>query len=123
MSQAPISMRVGDTIAAYRIVTVNSSGQAAAASAGTDVIIGVTVDNATNSNQGVPVATSGIARVYCNDSIVSGGLIMTNASGQGIPAVATTAGIYVLGVNVGPKVNATGAIAEVLVNPFQLQIP
>jgi hypothetical protein len=122
MSHAPISLKVGDSLSAYRIVRVNSSGQAAACSATTDVIAGVTVDEATKSNQAVPVAVGGVAKVYCNDTIAAGGLIMTDASGRGIPAVANTAGIYVLGTCLN-TVSATGTLAEVLVNPFQVSVP
>lgn len=120
MSHAPVSFKVGDSLSAYRIVRVNSSGQASACSAGSDIIAGVTVDEATKSNQAVPVAVNGIAKVYMNDTLAAGALIMSDASGRGIPAVATTAGIYVLGVCLN-TVSSTGTLAEVLVNPFQLQ--
>lgn len=121
MSYAPISLLQGDSIAAYRIVRVTSGETVALCTAATDFPVGVTTDNANSSNQRVPVAIAGLARVYCNDSIAAGGLVMSDASGRAVPAVATTAGVYVVGVLVGPKVNATGAIADILVRPYQLQ--
>lgn len=123
MSFAPVSMKASDSLSAYRIVTPSAGNTVALADTTTDYPIGVTADEATAANQGVPVIVSGIAKVQFNDTCAVGGLVTTNASGQGIPAVATTAGIYVVGVLVGPAVSATGTIADVLVNPFQLQIP
>jgi len=119
MSFSPLSFPVADSLGAYLIVRVNTSGQVAACSATTDIIAGVTVDQATKSNQAVPVAVSGIAKVYCNDTISAGGLVMTNAAGQGIPFVEGTAGVYVLGVCLN-DVNATGTLAEVLLRPQRL---
>lgn len=123
MSFAPISMKQGDSIAAYRIVRVTSADTVALCTAATDFPMGVTQDNANSSNQRVPVAVDGVARVYCNDSIAAGGLVQSDSAGRAVPASATTAGVYAVGVLIGPKVNATGAIAEILVRPYQLQIP
>lgn len=123
MSFAPISMKQGDSIAAYRIVRVSSADTVALATAATDFPLGVTTDNANSSNQRVPVAVAGIARVYCNDTIAAGGLVQSDAAGRAVPASATTAGVYALGVLVGPAVSATGTLAEILVRPYQLQIP
>ncbi len=122
MSNAPISMKQGDSIAAYRIVRVSAANTVALASATTDVLMGITQDNANSSNQAVPVAVSGIARLYCNDTISAGGLVTTDATGRGIPAVVNTAGVNVIGVCLD-TVSATGTIAQILVNPYQIQIP
>jgi len=123
MSNAPISMKQGDSIAAYRIVRATSSPNTCAlTTATTDVIIGVTLDSANSSNQAVPVGISGIQKVYMNDTAAAGALVMTDSSGRGLPAVANTAGVYVIGVCLN-TVSATGTLAEVLVNPFQLQVP
>jgi hypothetical protein len=116
MSFAPISLKVGDSIAAYRIVHLNGAMQVALTSATTDGIIGVTTDVATNANQAVPVAVSGVALVYCNDTFTAGGLVTTNAAGQAVPATAGTAGVAVLG-RMLETVSATGTIAKVLVQP------
>lgn len=123
MSNAPISMKQADSIAAYRIVRATSTPNTVAlCSATTDFILGVTLDNAGSSNQAVPVGISGVQKVYMNDTIAAGAFITTDASGRGVPAVVNTAGVYVLGVCLN-TVSATGTLAEVLVNPFQIQIP
>jgi hypothetical protein len=122
MSYAPISMKQGDSIAAYRIVRITSSNTVAAASATTDALIGVTQDNAGSSNQAVPVAIAGIARVYMNDTCAAGGPVTTDSVGRGVPATANTAGVYIIG-HALHAVSATGTLAEVLINPFQIQIP
>lgn len=119
MSFAPVSFKQGDSISAYRIVRVSGDHTVAACSAATDIIVGVTTDEATKSTQAVPVAMSGIARVYCNDTMASGTLIKTDASGRGVPFAESTAGVYVLGVLLD-TVSATGTIASVLVNPLRL---
>lgn len=118
MSHAPISLKVADSLSAYRIVRVSAAHTVAACSAATDIIVGVTVDEATKSNQAVPVAVSGIAKVYCNDTFTAGALVKTDASGRAVPFAESTAGVYVLGVMLD-TVSATGAIAEVAINIFR----
>lgn len=119
MSFAPISFKQGDSISAYRIVRVSGVQTVAACSATTDIIVGVTADDANKSTQAVPVIVAGVARVLFNDSIAAGALVMTDASGRGIPFVESTAGVYTLGVAL-QTCNATGAIAEVLVQPRRM---
>jgi hypothetical protein len=119
MSNAPISFKQGDSISAYRIVRVSGANTVAACTATTDIIVGVTQDSANSSSQCVPVAVSGVAKVYCNDTIAAGGLVMTNSAGQAIPFAELTTGVYVLGICLD-TVSATGTIANVLVNPFRL---
>lgn len=123
MSYAPVSMKVADSISAYRIVRVNSANLVAACSASTDVPFGITQDNSNAATQYVPVAIAGIARVYVNDSIVAGGAFMTDSVGRAIPYVAASTGNYMVGLNIGPKCNATGALAEVLVRPLFTAVP
>lgn len=118
MSFAPVSFKQGDSISAYRIVRVSGVHTVAACSAATDIIVGVTVDEATKSTQAVPVAVNGIARVYCNDTMAAGTLIKTDNLGRGVPFAESTAGVYVLGVCLD-TVTATGTIGSVLVNPFR----
>jgi hypothetical protein len=119
MSYGPISFKQGDSISAYRIVRVSAVQTVAACSAGTDIIVGVTADNANKSNQAVPVVVNGVAKVLFNDSIAAGALVMTDASGRGIPFVESTAGVYTLGVSL-QTINATGGIGEVLVQPRRM---
>ena len=123
MSFAPVSMKVADSIAAYRIVKVSAANTVALTDTTTSVPFGITQDNSNAANQYVPVAVAGIARVYCNDSIAAGGAFMTDATGRAVPYVAASTGNYMVGVNVGPKVNATGAIAEVLIRPLFTAVP
>ena len=118
----PVSMRVADSIAAYRIVRCNGVHQVGLATAAADSIFGVTQDEATKSNQAVPVQVQGIAKCYMNDTITVGGLVMTDASGRGIPLVVNTAGVYAVGVCL-ETVSATGTLAQILVRPFQVSIP
>ncbi len=118
---APISMKQADSITAYKIVRHTSTPHTVAlCSAPTDVVFGVTQDEATKSTQAVPVVTSGLAKIYMNDTIAAGALVMTDASGRGIPAVATSAGIYTVGVCLN-TVSSTGTIADILVNVTHLQ--
>lgn len=117
MSWAPVSMKVADSIAAYRIVRVTSAETVALCSALTDNPFGVTQDNSNAATQAVPVAVGGICRVYVNDSIAAGGLVASDAVGRAIPYVALSTGSYYVGILIGTKVNATGAIAEILLRP------
>ena len=119
MSYAPCSFPVGDSIAANRIVRVNSSGNVALCSATTDIIAGVTLDNVPSSSQAVPVGISGIHRVYMNDTGAAGILVSSDASGRGVPFAEATAGAYVVGILL-ETVSATGTLAEVLVRPTRL---
>jgi hypothetical protein len=120
MSNAPISFKQGSSISAYRIVRVTSTpNTVAACTATTDIIIGVTTDDCSNANQAVPVAVSGVAKVYMNDTAASGALVMTDASGRGVPFVESTAGVYTVGVLLN-TVSATGTLAEVLIQPRRM---
>ncbi len=120
MSYAPLSMKQGDSIAAYRIVRATSSPHTVAlVTATTDVIFGVTQDNASQSNQAVPVAISGIAKVYCNDTMAAGALAMADSSGRAVPLAESTAGVYVVGVCL-QTVTATGTLADFLIRPSRV---
>jgi hypothetical protein len=123
MSFAPLSFKASDSITAYKIVKLSAANTVAACSAATDKILGVVADDATRANQEVPVIVAGIAKVKFNDTCAAGNWVSVDANGLGIAAVATTAGVYVVGMLVGPTVALTGTIADVVVNPFQLQIP
>ena len=114
----PVSMKQGDSIAAYRIVRASSADTVAVCTATTDLPFGVTTDNSNSTVHGVPVQVKGICRVQFNDSVVAGGLVATDAVGRGIPYVALSTGNYSVGVLIGPKVNATGAIAQILLQPM-----
>lgn len=123
MSFAPVSFKAGATLAAYLIVKISAGDTVNKATAATDKLIGVTVDDVKNTTEAIPVAVSGLAKVYFNDTCAAGALVTADANGFAVPAVVTTAGVNVLGSLVGPAVTATGTIAEVLIQPYQLQIP
>lgn len=112
------SFKQADSITAYRIVRVSGIQTVSACSAATDIIIGVTTDNANKSSQAVPVAVAGISKVYCNDTMAAGVMVKTDASGRAIPTTEATSGVYVLGVLLD-TVSATGTLADVLINPFR----
>jgi len=122
MSFAPVSMRVADSLASYRIVRCNGSHQVGLATAATDIPFGVSQDEATKSNQAVPVAIGGIAKVYCNDTFTAGELMASNGAGQAVPHASVTAGSYVIGVCLD-TVSATGTLAQVKINPKHVSIP
>lgn len=113
---APISFKVSATLAAYRIVTVNTALAYGVAypSAATIRPIGVTTDTVLDTTGSIPVATSGIVKVYFNDSITTGSLVAADSSGRGVLHASVSAGSYAVGILVGPSVNTTGTIADVL---------
>jgi len=122
MSIALISLKQGDSIAAYRIVRLTSANTVSIATATTDILLGVTQDNASSSNQAVPVAIGGIARIFMNETCAAGTFVTTDSSGRGTPMVVNTAGVYVVG-QVLSAVSATGTLAEILLRPQQISIP
>jgi hypothetical protein len=115
----PLSFKQASSITAHRIVRVSAVNTVAHCSATTDIIAGVTTDEATNSNQRVPVAVAGIAKVYCNETMAAGVLVQSDASGRAVPFVEGTAGVYTLGVLL-ETVSATGTLAQVLVQPRRM---
>lgn len=122
---APISLKVQTTLAAYRAVApisgeANTVGYPAAA---TTPVIGITTDTVLDTTGSIPVAIAGVAKLYMNDTVTSGGLVALDSSGRGVPHVNTTAGSYVIGHLLGPTVAATGTISEILINPFFKSIP
>lgn len=122
---APISMKVASTIAAYRIVTctTGTANTVKVPAAATERPIGITSDSVLDTSSAIPVAFSGIQKLYFNDTVTSGALVASNNAGQGVPHVDTTAGSYVIGVLVGATVAATGTIADVLIGPHFKSIP
>jgi hypothetical protein len=122
---APISLKASTTIPAYYIVTAvtGTANSCKVAAAATDLPLGVSADTVLDTNLAIPVIFSGIAKVYFNDSCASGALVASNAAGQGVAHASASAGSYVIGTLIGPKVEATGTIANVLVNPFWIDLP
>ena len=122
MSFAPVSFKAADSLPAYRIVKISAANTVNICTASTDKCIGVTVDDATAANQAIPVAVAGVVRIQFNETCAAGNFVMANTLGMAIPAVATTAGVQVIGVCLG-TVAATGTQMEVLLRPFEFGIP
>ncbi len=115
---APISFKVTATIPAYRIVTAvtATANTVKVAAANTDCPLGVTMDTVLDTNCAIPVQCYGIAKVYFVDSCASGALVSTDSSGRAIAFAAVSTGSYCIGTLIGPKVEDTGTIADVLLN-------
>jgi hypothetical protein len=119
MSNAPQSFSVASTLTAYRIVTLSSTGQTVVyATAPSDKILGVTLDDVKETTQAIPVQSSGICKVIAGNSITVGALVGSDSTGQAIVYSDVTAGGYVLGVMVGNKAVKAGTLVDVLVAPF-----
>lgn len=116
---ASVTFKVATTLLSQRIVThlTATADTVKYPAALSEKCIGVTTDTVLDTNQGIPVCIAGIAKVYFNDSCASGALVTSDSSGRAIPYVDNTAGGYVLGQLIGPKVNSTGTVAEILIQP------
>lgn len=125
MSIAPVSFKVASTLPAHRIVqaATGTANTVELVDAITNPFLGVTVDTVLDTNQAIPVAIGGIAKVYFNDSCTSGALVGSDTSGRGIAFAAVSTGSYCIGTLIGPKVEDTGTIAEVLINPHFVDLP
>lgn len=121
----PISMKVNATISAYRIVTAltGTAQTVKVPASASELPIGITADTVLDTTGSIPVAFSGIQKLYFNDTVTSGAYVASNNAGQGVPHVNVTAGSFVIGILVGPSVAATGTIANVLINPHFKSIP
>lgn len=114
------SFKVASTLSAQRGVYISAAHTVAYPSGGTDLPIGVTIDDVSETTQGIAVATAGaIAKLFFNDTVAAGGLVALDTAGRGVPYVegsTTTDNAYV-GVLLGAAVAATGTIAEVFIQP------
>jgi hypothetical protein len=126
MSQfASISMKANATISAYRIVTAltGTANTVKVPASASEFAIGITEDTILDTTNAIPVAVSGIQKLYFNDTVTSGAYVASDSSGRGVPHVNVTAGSFVIGILVGPSVAATGTIADVLIQPHFKSIP
>jgi hypothetical protein len=121
------SFKVLATLAAYRIVAgVTATGNTCQYPLNVGVSqfpLGVSINEVKDTTSSLPVRTSGIARVLFNDTVASGSLVTADTSGRAIPFVAVTAPTCYLGTLIGPDVDSTGAVAEVLINKGFVSIP
>lgn len=122
---SPHSFKVGTTIAAYRgvVMLTSTADTVKIAASALELPIGITLDTVRDTTASIPVAIAGIAKLFFNDSVTSGKMVALNNAGQGVPHVDTTAGSYVIGTLIGPTVNTTGSVQDVLINPFFKSIP
>lgn len=122
---APISMKVQTTLSAYRIVTMltGTSSTVKVPASASELPIGITANTVLDTTGAIPVAFSGIQKLYFNDTVTSGAYVASDSSGRGVPHVNVTAGSFVIGVLIGATVAATGTIADVLINPHFKSIP
>jgi hypothetical protein len=119
------SYKVSATLAAQRIVShvTGTANTVQLHQTLTALPLGVTIDTVLDTNQAIPVQLNGRAFVFFNDSCAAGSLVTGDASGRGISfALAQTstsisAPAAYLGLLVGPSVQTTGTVAEVLINP------
>lgn len=125
------SFKQAGSLAAYRVVTMVS---ATANTVGypEDIYrmpLGVTIDESETSSDEAAVQMNGLAKLYFNDTVTSGGLVGFDSSGRGVPLPAignTIAGtlslpVGCIGMLIGPKVDLTGTIALVSVQPQRLR--
>lgn len=110
------SFGVASTLTTQRGVYVSAANTVAYPSANTDLPIGITNDDVTDTNQAISVVTGGITKLLFNDTVTAGAKVALDTSGRGVPATASETSTYV-GVLVGETVAATGTIANVLVQP------
>lgn len=125
MANEPLTFQVATTLLAQRIVTHNTgtAEEVKLPGAALELPVGITTDSVTETNQGIPVATTGFATLLFNDTVASGALVASDTAGRGIPFVDVTAGASYVGTLVGQAVSATLTIARVLVNPGYKAIP
>ncbi len=103
--------------AQFKIITVNSSGQAALANA-TALTVGVLQNKPTAAGQPATVAYAGVSKVLAGGNITAGARVTADANGAGITA--TTAGDAVLGVALASAV--AGDVVAVLINPYPFAV-
>ena len=115
------SFKVASTLSSQRGVYISAADTVAYPAGLTSLPIGVTIDDVTETNQGISVAVNGsMSKLLFNDTVSAGGLVGLDTSGRGIPFVAagtTTSSNAYLGVLTGPAVAATLTVAKVFVQP------
>lgn len=117
MSLNPLSFGVQATLTSARGVAVLADNAVNYPTNTSTLPIGVTYDDVEDTNEGIAVKGPGeIARLQFNDSVAAGGIIQLDSSGRGVPN-AGTSGTFFVGVNIGPKVNDTGTVQNILVLP------
>ncbi len=120
-----LSFGVLTTLLAQRIVCASTSNafKVQYPDTVTSLLLGVTTDTVLDTTGAIPVQVNGIADLYFNDTVTSGQLVTSDSSGRGVPfslamtSTSISAPSAYLGVLVSPKVDATGTIGKVFINP------
>lgn len=99
--------------AQFKLVTVNSSGQAAVAGA-TSLVVGVLQNKPAAAGREATVAYAGVSKVVAGGTIAAGARVTADANGAAIAAA--SAGDAVLGVALAGA--ASGDLIPVLINPY-----
>lgn len=116
------TFKVAATLTSQRGVYLNGTANVVAyPDTTTSLPVGITIDDVTDTNQGISVAHVGaIAKLYFNDTVTSGALVQLDTSGRGVPFVeasATGDTRAYIGVLLDATIAATGTIANVLIQP------
>jgi len=119
------SFKVLTTLAAQRVVSI-ASGTAHTVVYPEDKyrsMVGITLNTVLDTVCSIPVQTDGKAYLYFNDTVTAGQLVSADASGRGVPVTLSstttsmTFAVAYIGTLIGSKADATGTIAEVLIQP------
>lgn len=121
-----LSFKVAATLAAQRIVALDSSnaGGVAYPANNQTLPIGITANTVDDTTQSIPVIPAGYeAYLYFNDTVSAGALVASDSSGRGVPftlanttTALTLASAYV-GILSDVAVAATATIAKVFIQP------
>lgn len=125
MSQGIVeSFKVLSTLAAYRVVTVDTAASNTVTYPVTNLsrLIGITKNTVKDTTTGIPVAVAGIAKLTFIDTVSCGALVAADNTGQGKAYADVTAGAAYIGVAL-QTVGATGAVIDVLIQPGFKAIP
>jgi len=110
------SYDVAATLASQRIIAVSGEGAFYPTSTATPVV-GISIDTVIDTNQALPVQSNGIAKLLFNDSVTARGLVGADSAGRAIPFTPATIAAWCIGQLSGDKVDTTGTVAQVIINP------
>lgn len=122
------SFKVLTTLSAYRCVEMASAAYTVQYPADLRGLpVGITIDTVKDTVSSIPVAINGISKLYFNDTVTCGEIVVSDTSGRGVPHVfaatstASTLASAYLGILAGPTIAATGTVADVIINPGYLR--
>jgi hypothetical protein len=118
------SFNVLTTLAAYRIVSIDTSAANTVVYPPSTLrpMIGVTADTVRDTTSAIPVIIAGKAKLLFNDTVSAGGLVSSDTSGRGIGiGTLVTTGTNYIGVALNTVSNST-TIHDILVQPGSVNI-